>query len=93
MDIFDILLDILLKPPQPFIGLFFCSCTRYCGRAGLSSGLSHCGCGCGPVSLQSFLGNFAHLPITSERVGFFPVNTMGTELAAVVPSFVLSLNL
>ena len=22
MDIFDILLDILLKPPQPFIGLF-----------------------------------------------------------------------
>ena len=23
MDIFDILLDILLKPPQPFIGLFF----------------------------------------------------------------------
>ena len=24
MDIFDILLDILLKPPQPFIGLFFC---------------------------------------------------------------------
>ena len=24
MDILDILLDILLKPPQPFIGLFFC---------------------------------------------------------------------
>ena len=24
MDIFDILLDILLKPPQPFIGLFSC---------------------------------------------------------------------
>ena len=23
MDILDILLDILLKPPQPFIGLFF----------------------------------------------------------------------
>ena len=32
MDILDILLDILLKPPQPFIGLFsnlcfFCSCS------------------------------------------------------------------
>ena len=26
MDILDILLDILLKPPQPFIGLFFRSC-------------------------------------------------------------------
>ena len=26
MDIFDILLDILLKPPQPFIGLFFKAC-------------------------------------------------------------------
>ena len=25
MDILDILLDILLKPPQPFIGLFFTS--------------------------------------------------------------------
>ena len=25
MDILDILLDILLKPPQPFIGLFFYS--------------------------------------------------------------------
>ena len=24
MDILDILLDILLKPPQPFIGLFLC---------------------------------------------------------------------
>ena len=23
MDILDILLDIFLKPPQPFIGLFF----------------------------------------------------------------------
>ena len=23
MDILDILLDILLKPPQPFIGLFY----------------------------------------------------------------------
>ena len=23
MDILDILLDILLKPPEPFIGLFF----------------------------------------------------------------------
>ena len=23
MDILDILLDILLKPPQPFIGIFF----------------------------------------------------------------------
>ena len=31
MDIFDILLDILLKPPQPFIGLFlstFCKNLR-----------------------------------------------------------------
>ena len=26
MDILDILLDILLKPPQPFIGLFSCLC-------------------------------------------------------------------
>ena len=31
MDILDILLDILLKPPQPFIGLFFtplCDCVH-----------------------------------------------------------------
>ena len=27
MDILDILLDILLKPPQPFIGLFFIQCS------------------------------------------------------------------
>ena len=26
MDILDILLDILLKPPQPLMGLFFFSC-------------------------------------------------------------------
>ena len=29
MDILDILLDILLKPPQPFIGLFFHSRCRH----------------------------------------------------------------
>ena len=29
MDILDILLDILLKPPQPFIGLFFISDVFY----------------------------------------------------------------
>ena len=28
MDILDILLDILLKPPQPFIGLFFGCCCQ-----------------------------------------------------------------
>ena len=35
MDILDILLDILLKPPQPFIGLFFLvflSCYRIIKR-------------------------------------------------------------
>ena len=29
MDILDILLDILLKPPQPFIGLFFLHILMY----------------------------------------------------------------
>ena len=28
MDILDIVLDILLKPPQPFIGLFFYTFTK-----------------------------------------------------------------
>ena len=28
MEILDILLDILLKPPQPFIGLFFDTFTK-----------------------------------------------------------------
>ena len=31
MDILDILLDILLKPPQPFIGLFFLTTPFSCG--------------------------------------------------------------
>ena len=44
MDILDILLDILLKPPQPFIGLFFdsfmkgkmsCTLTLVCMSAGV----------------------------------------------------------
>ena len=30
MDILDILLDILLKPPQPFIGLFLSIFNEYC---------------------------------------------------------------
>ena len=34
MDILDILLDILLKPPQPFIGLFYLIGVRF-GLSGL----------------------------------------------------------
>ena len=37
MDILDILLDILLKPPQPFIGLFLLveKGTRWVGMVGI----------------------------------------------------------
>ena len=52
MDILDILLDILLKPPQPFIGLFlpltdhfqvfFCELVADVGKDDLLNSLKNC---------------------------------------------------
>ena len=56
MDILDILLDILLKPLQPFIGLFF----NASGLDNMFVGLSVC-------DMSDIMGNEQYIPRRAGR--------------------------